>query len=198
MQLRLAALLVAAEKAHDIVAQVRFQGRHQQSIQGLWLRNRVKKANRIPQRWAIGYGIQANVLSMARGYAGLATGKLPQLSFVCGQNRPAPVDLGLHPDDLQVMRDGLEHCVREGTADREQALQEFGVLAKTGTATVGEPDSKINNAWLAGYLTRERPTLAFAAVVYRVEGYGASQAGPLVTAFLQMLRKDLALREAYL
>ena len=109
-----------------------------------------------------------------------------------------PVDLGLHPDDLAVVRDGLEHCVREGTAARELRLRELGVLAKTGTATVGGPASKINNAWLAGYLTRERPTLAFAVVVYRVRGYGAARAGPLVTAFLEKLRNDEELREAYL
>jgi cell division protein FtsI/penicillin-binding protein 2 len=178
-------------------SEARFQGRHQRHIPGLWLRNRVQKANRNPRRWAIGYGISANVLSLARAYAGLATGKLPQLSFI-SEDPPAAVDLGLHPDDLRVMRDGLWHCVRLGTAKRESALAEMGVLAKTGTATVGTPTSKINNAWLAGYLTRERPTLAFAAVVYSVEGYGAAWAGPLVTVFLQKLRNDPRLREAYL
>jgi len=180
------------------LAEARFLGRHQRRIAGLWLRNRVYRANQIPQRLAIGYGIEANVLSMARAYAGLATGKLPELSFVLGQDRGLPVDLGLHPDDLAVVRDGLEHCVREGTAAKELRLRELGVLAKTGTATVGKPTSKINNAWLAGYLTRERPTLVFAAVIYRVKGYGAAVAGPLVTAFLEKLRNDEELREIYL
>jgi len=180
------------------VAEARFAGRHQRRIAGLWLRNPVKTHDRIPERLAIGYGIEANDLSIARAYAGLATGKLPELSFVRDQDRGLPVDLGLHPDDLAVVRDGLEHCVREGTAKREQRLGELGVLAKTGTATVDKPTSKINNAWLAGYLTRERPTLVFAAVVYKVRGYGAAVSGPLVTAFLDKLRNDAELREIYL
>ncbi|MHC4851654.1 MAG: penicillin-binding transpeptidase domain-containing protein [Planctomycetota bacterium] len=180
-------------------ASARFQGWHQQHIDGLWLRNPVKRADREDaRRRAIGYGVEANVLSIARAYAGLATGRLLALSLVRDQSRPAPVDLGLHPDDLAVARDGLAHCVREGTAARERRLFELGVLAKTGTATVGKSTSKINNAWLAGYLTRERPTLAFAAVVYSVRGYGAARSGPLVTAFLEKLRNDPELREEYL
>lgn len=196
----------AAEGLHGegvLAAYARFGlapgGRHQQRIPGLWLRNPVKteRSHRDPRRLAIGYGIQANVLTMARAYAGLATGRLPGLSFVLDGHRPGTVELGLHPDDLAVVRDGMEHCVREGTAAREAGLRELGVLAKTGTATVGEPRSKINNAWLAGYLTRERPTLAFAAVVYGVRGYGAARAGPLVIAFLEKLRNDPQLWEIF-
>lgn len=172
--------------------------RHQERIPGLWRKNMVRQTKDIPERLAIGYRIEANVLSIARAYAGLATGKLPELSFVLDEYRRSPVDLGLHPQDLETVRDGMEHCVREGTAKQQVGLAELGVLAKTGTATVGPSTSKINNAWLAGYLTRERPTLAFAAVVYEVRGYGAARAGPLITRFLKKLQEDPELRETYL
>lgn len=146
-------------------------------------------------RRAIGYGLSANVLHLARAYAGIATGRLPELSLV----RRAPetlrsVALGVHPDDLALVREGLRYCVERGTAER---LHLRGVLAKTGTAEVGQ--SKRNNAWLAGYVDGARPRLAFACVLYAVPHgrYGAAAAGPIAQRFLQAVQDDPKLAEEF-
>jgi cell division protein FtsI/penicillin-binding protein 2 len=156
------------------------------------------------QRRAIGYFVEANVLQMVRAYAGLATGRLPELSLV--RRRPEDLrslDLGLHPDDLAVIHEGMERCCHTGTA-RDLGLT--GVWAKTGTAEIsktrlagGRYRTK-NNAWLAGFVGLAPSKLAFACVVYGTEqgGFGAKVAGPMFEIFLRELRANPQLAKAYL
>jgi len=149
------------------------------------------------QRRAIGYGIEANVLQIARAFAGLATGRLPELSLVVRDPRVLRfMELGVHPDDLGEVRDGLRYCVEHGTARR---LQLKGVYAKTGTAEVNSKTGT-NNAWLAGYVVDGGPRLAFACVLYQVPDgtYGASAAGPMIQHFVEHLRGDQDLRKEFL
>ena len=149
------------------------------------------------QRRGIGYGIEANVLQMARAYAGLATGRLPELSLVVRDPEDLRFqDLKVHREDLAEVRAGLRFCVEQGTARR---LNLEGVYAKTGTAEINARTGE-NNAWLAGYVVDGGPRLAFACVLYKVpEGsYGASAAGPMIQHFLERLRRTDALREEFL
>jgi cell division protein FtsI/penicillin-binding protein 2 len=147
-------------------------------------------------RLAIGYGVSANVLQLARTYAGLATGRLPELSLV--RRDPAalrPVDMGFHDQDLDVVRQGLLYCAVQGTAAK---LGLVDTWAKTGTAEVTRAGH--NNAWFAGYVGSDRPRLAFASAAYLVPKgeYGADVAGPMIRAFLEKIRSDVKLREEYL
>jgi cell division protein FtsI/penicillin-binding protein 2 len=89
--------------------------------------------------------------------------------------------------------------VSTGTARRVTGLRTHGVLAKTGTAEISAED-RSNNAWMAGYLTRRNPTLAFAAVAYDVPhgDHGGEVAGALVSDFLEAVYADPDLRQSYM
>ncbi|MCR9247281.1 MAG: penicillin-binding transpeptidase domain-containing protein [bacterium] len=170
----------------------------QRSIYGMpWYRPARQRAM-LPQQ-AIGYGVQASPLAVARAYAALATGRLPELGVVLGERR-ASVELADMEPELTLVRRGLELCVLEGTAVRVEGLKRFGVLGKTGTAEVGEKNDE-NNAWFAGYLpwtAGDGVQLCFTAVVYWTPDgqHGAAAAGTLIADFLANVnaRPDLAAR----
>ena len=147
-------------------------------------------------RLGIGYGVSANVLQVARAYAGIATGRLPELSLVRrGESELRFTELGLDLDDLQIVRNGLRYCAVRGTA---ATLELDDAWVKTGTAEVTAAGD--NNAWLAGYIGGELPRMAFASVAYFVpQGeYGAEVAGPMFQIFLNKVREDPELSEEYL
>jgi penicillin-binding protein 2 len=142
----------------------------------------------------IGYGLDASAISVARGYAALASGRLvtPRTVLEIG-GQPTPVlpqrPLVVPPSALARVRDGLRLCTfdtRRGTA-RHTRLSEYGVVGKTGTpGYVGRQGQTLNNAWFAGYAPFDRPRVAFAVVVYGVEHgvHGGDVAAPLLERFL--------------
>jgi penicillin-binding protein 2 len=133
-----------------------------------------RPGERFGARRAIGYGIWAAPLSLARAYAGIATGQLPPYRLVrsIGGEPVAPgkrVELGISQRHLDRVRNGLVETVDplgHGTA-RKTRLHEFRVAAKTGSPELGTT-SKRNNAWLCGYFPHRRPRFAFAAVFFSV------------------------------
>ncbi|MEC7584600.1 MAG: penicillin-binding transpeptidase domain-containing protein [Planctomycetota bacterium] len=152
------------------------------------------------QMRAIGYGIEANPLSVARAYAALATGMLPTLGLARDEQRPRRA-LGADPQDLAAVVAGLRFCVDHGTARDLAALQSFSAVGKTGTAEIQQGGEKANNAWFAGFLPPGGAAqLAFCAVVYAVpEGvHGADAAGELVGEVLQRIAADRRLATRYL
>jgi cell division protein FtsI/penicillin-binding protein 2 len=153
----------------------------------------------LPNR-AIGYGVHASPVFIARAYAGLASGSLPTLGTQFGEDRPV-VDLGDLGTSLDLVRQGLRECVTLGTAKRLTRLEQFQVHGKTGTAEVGRGGQ--NNAWFAGYLPWTGSAgvqLAFCAVVYWVpdKTHGGTAAGALVADFLGQLEADPALARRYI
>ena len=76
--------------------------------------------------------------------------------------------------------------------------QGLAVAGKTGTAEISRAGR--NNAWFAGFVPEDAPTLAFAAVVYdvREKQHGADVAGALAAQFLRAVHADPDLRERYL
>ncbi|MGC6488670.1 MAG: penicillin-binding transpeptidase domain-containing protein [Planctomycetota bacterium] len=153
----------------------------------------------LPSR-AIGYGVQVTPLFVARAYAGLATGALPQLGVRLGEARSAqPIDAA--PETLELVRAGLDDVVQVGTARDRAFLAQLGVRGKTGTAE--RTRQKDNNVWFAGYLPAESAEdiqLAFCSVVYFVqnENHGGDTAGDLAERFLRVVDSDAALRRRYL
>lgn len=155
--------------------------------------------NLLPSR-AIGYGVEASPVDVARAYAALATGVLPTVSLRTGERRPV-VLLDDVVGELEVVREGLRACVQSGTARRLAVLQELQVAGKTGTAQVLK--SGENNAWFAGYLPdagNSGVQLVLCGVVYYVadKRHGGDAAGQLVEDFLAALRADAELAAAYL
>lgn len=99
----------------------------------------------------------------------------------------APIDLGLPPEHLELVRGGLAQVLdpaARGTADeltrRHPALAAH-IAGKTGTAEVsGLPDQ----SWFAGYLPREAPALCFAVLIEDCGLHGAEAALPV---FMELL-----------
>ena len=147
----------------------------------------------LPQR-AIGYGVEVSPVHMARAYAALATGSLPEVGLRLGAARQH-VPLGDLHGSLELVREGLRRCVTSGTARQLELLAELGVHGKTGTAQVA--DGGENNAWFAGYLPhagRGGSQLAFCAVVDFVPDgvHGADAGGEIVVDLLERVRVDRA------
>ena len=172
----------------------------QPNVRGLAAaRPRLDASRLLPQR-AIGYGVAASPLHVARAYAVFATGHLPTVGLRAGERRPSvPFDDVV--GELEVVRDGLRACVESGTAKHLAVLQELGVAGKTGTAEVH--DDGQNNAWFAGYLPDAGGSgaqLCVCAVVYWVQDkrHGGDAAGQIVCDFLADLRADDTLRALYL
>lgn len=152
----------------------------------------------LPRR-AIGYGVAASPLHVARAYAALATGYLPTVGL-----RPVPrprVALDDVAGEIVTVEKGLQQSVLTGTASKLRLLAELGVLGKTGTAEIGRDGE--NNAWFAGYLPplgQAGTQLCFCAVVYWVEDgrHGGDAAGQLVVDVLEAVRADTELHTRYL
>jgi cell division protein FtsI/penicillin-binding protein 2 len=152
----------------------------------------------LPKR-AVGYGVEASPVDVARAYAALATGWLPTVALVPGPRSRVPLDDVA--GELELVRRGLRACVEHGTAKRLSLLAELGMHGKTGTAEVGSRDE--NNAWFAGWLPPGGDAgvqLCCCAVVYWVEDgvHGGDAAGQLVVDVLQSLRADPVLQARYL
>lgn len=150
---------------------------------------------------AIGYGIEASTVEVARAYAGFATGALPPASLVRGEPGAAVPLVGLERE-LEAVRAGLAGAVQFGTAKGIGVFTELSVHGKTGTAEVGGA-GKENNAWFAGYLPEPGPSgaqLCFCAVVYWVPNgvHGGDAAAHLVADWLYRVRGDAALAGRYL
>jgi cell division protein FtsI/penicillin-binding protein 2 len=172
----------------------------QGSVRGLWVAAPRMYTREALLMRAIGYGVEASPLSVARAYAALATGRLPTLGLLPGERR-ATVPLGDVEAELEVVRSGLRACIETGTARGLTALADFQVHGKTGTAEIGKQDQ--NNAWFAGYLPftgRDGVQLCFCGVVYWVRDkvHGGDAAGQLVADLLTRMQDDAELHGRYL
>jgi len=142
-------------------------------------------------RRGIGYGLEASPLSLARAYAGLGTGGLPDPHLLRRIGRevlpdPEPRDLHLDPEVLAVVRRGLEETVARGGTANRSGVGRFGLAGKTGTAEVSR---RRNNAWFTGYVPAGSPRLALSAVFFQVPHgiHGGDHAAEAVARFLEAL-----------
>lgn len=154
----------------------------------------------LPRR-AIGYGVEAAPLYIARAYAGIATGVLPEVGLRLGESRNY-TQLGVIEESLAVVRQGMAECVRSGTGRNVPLREDWDVHAKTGTAEIDTKTGQ-NNAWFAGFMPwtgQGGMQLVFCAVVYRVPPgeHGGDAAGSLVADFLQQVERDEELNVRYL
>jgi penicillin-binding protein 2 len=130
---------------------------------------------------AIGQGaLLVTPLQMARLYAAVANGGwlvTPHLVEKPYPRRP----IGLRPETLRVLRQGLRQVVTEGTAEllNDPALP--AVAGKTGT---GEDPPRPDHAWFGGYAPADRPTLVIVAFGENSGGYGGTVAAPMVKALM--------------
>jgi penicillin-binding protein 2 len=174
----------------------------QPRIAGLnWYAPQVEGRKHLVERRAIGYGVSASPLAVARAYAALATGRLPTLGLRCDERRPGvPLD-GVEAG-IEVARQGLDACVQVGTAHKIAELGAFHVMGKTGTAEVGDVGHQ-NNAWFAGFLPwsgTDGVQLCFCSVIYWAPDgeHGGGAAAQLVADLLTAVNNNPELKTRYI
>ena len=141
---------------------------------------------------AIGQGtVVVSPAQIARAYAGLATGHLPELHLVAGRS----VTRHALPFDrrwLDQVRGALLQVPRAGGSAPDSGLDRWGMACKTGTAQRSKSrasrDTKPRyNAWMAGFAPAQsgRPPIAFAMVVLRSHHGGAKTCGRRLAEFFR-------------
>jgi penicillin-binding protein 2 len=155
--------------------------------------------------FSIGQGqVLVSPVQLAFGMAGIANGAyIPKPRLIretvspgTGEARsyfePAVAhSLGLRPEDVDIIRDGLWGVVnhRAGTAGAA-SMRNPVVYGKTGTSQWATEGKMRYLAWFAGWVDAERPRIAFAAVT-QGEGYetlsGGRSAAPIAAGVLRKI-----------
>ena len=130
---------------------------------------------------AIGQGsLQVTPIQMARLYAAVANGGWLVTPHLV--ERPTKrVWIGLKPDTLRIVREGLRQVVTIGTAKLLNDPNLPAVAGKTGT---GEDPPRPDHAWFGGYAPAGNPTLVIIAFGENSGGYGGTVAAPMVKALM--------------
>lgn len=158
--------------------------------------------------FSIGQGqVLVSPVQLAYAMAGLANGAYipkPRLvrehaDPVSGEaidyHQPAAAhSLGLRPEDLDLVRDGLWGVVNHGAGTAGSAsMRNPVVYGKTGTSQWATGGSMRYLAWFAGWVDAERPRIAFAAVTQgegRETLSGGRSAAPIASGILRAVYKD--------
>lgn len=129
-----------------------------------------KAENFFDDKWRLGdtyltsigqHGYQVSPLQMVRAVAGIANrGLLIEPTIIKNQTAVAvPEQLPIKNSHYQVVEEGMEKAVLAGTASGLY-MEDFTVVAKTGTAEADVTKTKIHS-WLIGYYPRHNPQYAF-------------------------------------
>ena len=131
---------------------------------------------------AIGQGaVTVTPIQMARLYAAVANGGWLVTPHLV--QRAAPRQwLGLKPETLRVLREGLRMVVTEGTAKILNDSTLPPVAGKTGT---GEDPPRPDHAWFGGYAPAGKPNLVIVAFGENTGGYGGTVAAPMVKTMME-------------
>jgi len=137
---------------------------------------------------AIGQGqVSATPLQMARVVAVIANGGRlvhPHLARMGAGTAEAPVPLGIHPETIAAVREGMRAVVAEGTGWRAR-LQTVEVCGKTGSAQVvsksrleKSPDAHelLPHGWFLAFAPADDPKIALAVLVEHGRSGGESAA----------------------
>ncbi|TAD74222.1 MAG: penicillin-binding protein 2 [Oscillatoriales cyanobacterium] len=135
---------------------------------------------------AIGQGLVLSTpLELATMVATIANGgqRVTPHLLADQTNQPEfrPQSIGLKPEGLAVIREGLNSVVRQGTGKVLNDPSLPPSAGKTGTAEVPSGD---NNAMYVGYAPIDRPEIAVAIAVENA-GYGGAVAAPIAKEVLK-------------
>jgi penicillin-binding protein 2 len=130
---------------------------------------------------AIGQGaVTVTPIQMARLYAAIANGGTLVTPHLV--ERPTPNRwIGLKPETVRVLREGLRMVVTDGTA---AILNDPGLPPVAGKTGTGEDPPRPDHAWFGGYAPAGRPDLVIVAFGENSGGYGGTVAAPMVKALM--------------
>ncbi|MBX4192403.1 hypothetical protein KW798_02860 [Candidatus Parcubacteria bacterium] len=135
---------------------------------------------------AIGqYGVQITPLQEVRAIAAIANGGTLLTPQLLASSTPEGTKLPFTDHTLQVVRDGMELSVEEGTAI---AINVPYVHAggKTGTAQLGT-HNQFMNSWIVGFFPYEHPRYAFAVVLEKAPAGTLMGAPAAMRAFMDWM-----------
>lgn len=160
-----------------------------------------------PAGWGPGYTVNLGIgqgnmgsspLQLARATAAIANGGTlvtphlvlsqtdPDTGVTTTPARRRPSGVGVEPRNLQIVREGMEAVVTNGTARRAQipAIEDFAeitVAGKTGTAE--NPRGKDHAVFIA-YAPVDDPQVAVGVIVENA-GYGSTTAAPIASLMIE-------------
>ena len=125
--------------------------------------------------------LEGTPLQVARAYTALATGSLPELSFVRdGESAGSAAPLQISNEHLTVVRGALKEVARTGSA---RLLKDLDVAVKTGSADyakmtpevaaqlkfpAGSEPARRKHTWVAGWTPADEPRLIFVVYLHDV------------------------------
>jgi penicillin-binding protein 2 len=141
--------------------------------------------------FAIGQGeVAATPLQMAAVYAAIANDGLAVRPHLVARidsagrpvhvTRPETRSLPLRPEDLKMVKLGLERVVEWGTGTKAR-LKEIDIAGKTGTA---QNPPKPDHAWFVGYAPADEPEIVFAVLVENA-GHGGAVSAPIAARLIR-------------
>jgi penicillin-binding protein 2 len=137
---------------------------------------------------AIGqFGFLTTPIQMLRAYAALANGGTLVEPHVLKGKQGATHDLGLNPDYLQIIHEGMRKTVilNGGTA-RALERSDVAIAAKSGTAEVGAGNAYVNS-WAAGFWPYEDPEYAFILMMDKAPRSNALGATRIMSEVVQWM-----------
>jgi len=149
------------------------------------------KKEKIKENWyggdtvnySIGQGyVLMTPLQVLRVYAAIANGGKLLKPRLVSASQPEFRELGLSPQIISIMQNGLREVARSGTGRRAST---FGVqvAGKTGTAQNAHGE---DHAWFVGYAPADAPKYVAVAIAEAGKG-GAAVASPIVGKMLNFL-----------
>jgi len=148
------------------------------------------------EEWRIGdtyntsigqYGYQITPIQAVRMVGVIANGGTLLLPKLVKTDNSTPTLIGVSPDDLRVVQDGMRLAVtsEEGTA-RALNIQGVSIAGKTGTAQVGNKNQWMHS-WAIGFWPSDKPRYAFATVLEQAPANTLAGAAPAMRSFFEWL-----------
>lgn len=147
--------------------------------------------------WTIGHTINMSIgqgallttpLQVARMFAVPANGGYLVQPHLFKDNEDAQKwrkSVGMKPETIKILQDGLRKVITEGTAKALNSPTVAPIAGKTGTAEAWRKGVKENHAWFGGYAPADKPEILVVTFAEHSGGGGGSVAAPLALQIME-------------
>ncbi|MEA5572015.1 penicillin-binding protein 2 [Calothrix sp. UHCC 0171] len=93
--------------------------------------------------------------------------------------------IGMKPETIKILQDGLRKVISEGTAKKLNSPTVPPIAGKTGTAEAWKNGIKRNHTWFGGYAPANKPEILVLAFAEHSDGGGGSVAAPMALEVME-------------